>query len=84
MPNTLVLPSTANATPGERPTPVSQTFGLSAGTLIAEAYRVIDVLGRGGMGVVLRARDELLERDVAIKLIRPELLTDDLRARFLS
>ena len=63
---------------------VSSSFAFGSGTLIGGVYRVTGTLGRGGMGVVLRARDEQLERDVAIKLIRPELLTDDLRARFLS
>ena len=60
------------------------SFGFEAGTIIGGNYRVIDVIGRGGMGIVLRARDEQLERDVAIKLIRPELLTDLLRERFLA
>ncbi len=37
------------------------------------------------MGVVVLARDELLERNVAIKLVRPELLDSvDLRERFLD
>lgn len=67
------------------PLPGSQSsFGFGPDTLIDGVYRVVGTLGRGGMGVVLRARDEKLERDVAIKLIRPDLLTDDLRARFLS
>lgn len=55
-----------------------------AGTLIDGIYRVMQTLGQGGMGLVMRARDERLERDVAIKLIRPELLDDTLRARFLT
>jgi len=59
-------------------------FGFKQGTLIGGTYRVIGGLGRGGMGVVLRARDEQLERDVAIKLIRPDLLNDELRERFLD
>ena len=59
-------------------------FGFQRGTLIGGTYRVVEALGRGGMGVVLCAHDEQLERDVAIKLIRPEILSDGLRERFLS
>ncbi|MEO8797779.1 MAG: protein kinase [Polyangiaceae bacterium] len=63
---------------------MASSFGFEPGTVIGDVYRVIGVIGRGGMGVVLRAHDERLERDVAIKLIRPELLNDDLRERFLA
>lgn len=59
-------------------------FSFEAGTIIGGNYRVIDVIGRGGMGLVLRAHDEQLQREVAIKLIRPDLLTTDLRDRFLA
>jgi serine/threonine-protein kinase len=58
--------------------------GLDAGTLIDGTYRVLRPLGHGGMGVVLLAWDERLEREVAIKLIRPEdVLVEAVRERFL-
>lgn len=45
--------------------------GPQAGSLIDGTYRVVGPLGQGGMGIVVLAVDEKLERDVAIKLIRP-------------
>src|SRR5689334_19015923 len=45
-------------------------------------YRIVDKLGRGGMGTVFRAVDETLDREVAIKVINPELVEDDLVRRF--
>jgi serine/threonine protein kinase len=41
--------------------------------LLAERYRVLDRIGSGGMAEVFRARDELLARDVAVKVFRREL-----------
>jgi hypothetical protein len=45
-------------------------------------YRIIEKIGRGGMGVVYRGVDETLDRQVAIKAISPELVEDDLVRRF--
>jgi predicted Ser/Thr protein kinase len=46
-------------------------------------YRVDSVVGRGGMGAVFRARDLRLDRDVAVKIVRADLVSDpEARARF--
>ena len=39
------------------------------GTLLQQRFLVTDVLGRGGMGCVLLARDQILHRDVAVKVL---------------
>jgi serine/threonine protein kinase len=56
---------------------------FTRGTTFA-GYRIEDLVGRGGMGVVYRATDLSLERHVALKLIAPELADDErFRSRFL-
>jgi serine/threonine protein kinase len=45
-------------------------------------YEVVDLIGRGGMGALYRARDPRIGRYVAIKQLRPEFDTPELRDRF--
>jgi serine/threonine-protein kinase len=49
---------------------------LSAGDLLVRRYRLIDQIGSGGMSVIWRARDEVLDRVVAVKVLSPELSAD--------
>src|ERR1700753_567631 len=47
-------------------------------------YEILGRLGTGGMGIVFSAWDARLHRDVAIKLLREEFATPDMRTRFLQ
>lgn len=53
------------------------------GTVLGGRYRLIELLGQGGMATIYRAHDAQLERDVAVKVLRPEYGRDpDFFARF--
>ncbi|MFP4198150.1 MAG: Stk1 family PASTA domain-containing Ser/Thr kinase [Halanaerobium sp.] len=47
------------------------------GKILNNRYKIIDEIGRGGMAIVYSARDTLLERRVALKMLRPEYKSDD-------
>ncbi|GIF74583.1 serine/threonine-protein kinase [Asanoa siamensis] len=52
---------------------------LTPGALLARRYRLVDRVGAGGMSVIWRARDEVLDRTVAVKVLSAALAAD---ARF--
>ncbi len=55
------------------PTPSEKAL---IGKVVAGKYHVVSFIGRGGMSVVYKARHLLLDKDVAIKVLRSHLLTD--------
>jgi len=64
------------------PPPTVSAHILTAGHKLGR-YIVVEPIGSGGMGTVYRARDQKLERVVAIKILSPGLVTgDEVRRRF--
>jgi hypothetical protein len=65
----------------ESPTLAGAPVGVDSGELPGELtqhprYRLLQVLGAGGMGTVYRAEHRLMDRCVALKVIRRDLITD--------
>ena len=62
------------AEPGSSQDPAA-TRSLASGSRLGP-YEILDRIGQGGMGVVYRARDPRLDRQVAIKLLSPDMAAD--------
>jgi len=54
----------------------SHSWNLEPGTAFGGRYQIIEQLGRGGMGRVYRALDTKTREEVALKLIRPDIASD--------
>lgn len=58
-------------------------IGLQPGDRLVGRYKLVKVIGQGGMGQVWVARDRTMETDVAVKLLRPEMARDPIAANRL-
>ena len=67
---TLMLPD--SSAPGAELHPQRRRVTFREGDLFGGRYLIEGILGKGGMGVVLKVRDQQLEEEVALKMISPE------------
>ncbi len=63
--------------PGVTRTIETSVEELTRGTLFAERYEIIEELGKGGMGNVYRVEDTKTKEEIALKLIKPEIASDN-------
>ena len=54
------------------------------GKIIGNRYEVLEKIGIGGMATVYKAKDNILKRNVAVKVLRDEFTTDEEFIKFLT
>ena len=63
--------------------PFDQSWVPAPGTVLDERYRLDEMIDRGGMGVIMRGEHIRMKREVAVKLLSPDIATEEgYRARF--
>ena len=67
------LPHSTEVPSPHSPSATTPGEALSTGSTFASRYRIIEEIGRGGMGRVYKAVDSELKEKIAIKLLKPEI-----------
>jgi HAMP domain-containing protein len=73
---TVMVPSASQVAAGGVPMAARRKVTLKEGDRLGERYVIEKILGQGGMGLVLKAKDQQLDEDVALKVIRAEFSQD--------
>lgn len=78
-----------NETGGPKLPPIGELLERAVGSDASDefpdripGFEIVELIGEGGMGRVYRARQESLDRDVAIKILRPAAIGPEMRERF--